>query len=295
MPASPEWAPAAVSARRIRLGVELRRLRESLDLSGDEVADTLGWSQSKVSRIEAAKHSVSVQDVAALLGQYGVSQDVRAELLGMAAEEIGESAWVVRAGGSPRRQGHVASVEVTAARVRQYHPLIVPGLLQTADYARGVITGVGFPNAEPIVAARLQRQKILTAEHGPQFEVVLDERALWLRPGPVAVVAAQLHRLAELARSVPRLSLRIVPVDVEDQVVGMVPFIEYTFTDSPPVVFIETPTADLFLAAASDVSTYSALFDRLTASALEPEDSARYLLALAGRLTSDHTGHGGAS
>jgi len=270
-----------VSARRVRLGAELRRLREGLQLSGDEVATALGWSQSKVSRIEASKHSVSVQDVAALLEQYGVSQDVRAELLGMAAEDVGESAWVVRAGGSPRRQGQVAAVEIAATQVRQYHPLIVPGLLQVPDYARGVITGVGFTDPEPIVAARRERQKILTAEQGPRLEFILDERALWLRPGPADVVAAQLRYLAELPSMAPRLSLRVVPVDVEDQVVGMVPFIEYTFTESPPIVFIETPTADLFLSAREDVSTYATLFDRLTATALSPEESARYLLSLA--------------
>lgn len=97
------------SAQRLRVGAELRRLREASGMSGEQVARALGWSQPKVSRVEIGKHALTVRDVAALLARYGVTDDVRAELLAATAEDTGEGAWIVRAGGFPRRQGSIAT------------------------------------------------------------------------------------------------------------------------------------------------------------------------------------------
>ena len=92
------------SADRLRVGAELRRLREVAGLSGDYVARTLGWSQSKVSRIETGRHAIVARDVAALLIFYGAPDDVRAELLAATARDNGEGAWIQRAGDFVRRQ-----------------------------------------------------------------------------------------------------------------------------------------------------------------------------------------------
>src|SRR4051812_7430112 len=103
-------------AHRVQVGTELRRAREQLGLSGIQVAKDLGWSQSKVSRIEAGRLSTSLNDLSALLGYYGLSEEVRAELLSVAVAGDGlPGAWIVRAGGPPRRQREVAAIE---ARVR---------------------------------------------------------------------------------------------------------------------------------------------------------------------------------
>jgi len=104
--------PTDASAQRLRVGAELRRLREAARLSGEQVAATFGWSQPKVSRIETVRTAFTVRDVAQLLALYGVTDDVRAELLAATAEDTGEGAWIVRAGGFPRRQGSIASLEV---------------------------------------------------------------------------------------------------------------------------------------------------------------------------------------
>ncbi|BCJ37947.1 hypothetical protein Athai_54500 [Actinocatenispora thailandica] len=125
------------SAQRARVGAELRRIRLAEGLSGEDVGAALGWSQSKVSRIETGRFGVSIPDLSALLSYYGVPEEVKAELLSTAADDAGiDGAWIVRAGGTPRRQGEVQAVETQLKRFRQHHPLLVPGQLQSEEYAR---------------------------------------------------------------------------------------------------------------------------------------------------------------
>src|SRR5919112_1016788 len=168
--------PTDASAQRLRVGAELRRLRELAQLSGEHVARTLGWSQPKVSRIEAGRTSFTVKDVAGLLALYGVTDDVRAELLGATAEDNGEGAWIVRVGGFPRRQGSIAAPESVTKRIRHHQPVVIPGLLQTYDYARAVAQAAGAADPGAIAAARMHRQEMLTATNAPRYDVVLDAR-----------------------------------------------------------------------------------------------------------------------
>jgi transcriptional regulator with XRE-family HTH domain len=273
--------PTPASAQRLRVGAELRRLREAAGLSGEQVATALGWSQPKVSRIEMGRTAFTVRDVAGLLALYGVADDVRAELLAATAEDTGESAWIVRAGGWPRRQGAVASLEAVTRRIRQYQPLVVPGLLQTREYARAIAAAAGAADPDAIVAARMRRQEALALKDAPRFDVVLDARALLFRTFPVEVLRGQVIGLAERTRQ-PRISLQVVPLGVEHDVVSAVGFTIYDFRQrqSPPVVWIESPTGDVYFSAPDDVEQYATLFRRLRGVALGADDSARYLESL---------------
>src|SRR5690242_489642 len=143
------------SAQRLRVGAELRRLRLLSGLAGEQVAASLSeaqpnnsWSQSKVSRIETGRTAFTVKDVAGLLALYGVADDVRAELLASTAEDTGEGAWIVRAGGFPRRQQTIATMEHSTWRIRQYQPILIPGLLQTRDYAFSIAKAAGAANPD---------------------------------------------------------------------------------------------------------------------------------------------------
>src|SRR5437016_1417090 len=132
-------------AALVRLGGELRRIREQAELSGSEVARAIGWSQSKVSRVETGRFGASLAEVATLLDFYGVPEEVRAELLAQTARHEGlQGAWVVRAGGTRRRQAELGTIEGRASRVRQYQATAVPGLLQTERYARAIADAMGF-------------------------------------------------------------------------------------------------------------------------------------------------------
>src|SRR6266568_7538795 len=203
--------PSDGSAQRLRVGAELRRLRETAGLSGEQVARQLGWSQPKVSRIEMGRTAFTIRDVTELLALYGVVDDVRAELLAATAEDTGESAWIVRAGGYVRRQASMLSLESVTKRIRQYQPVLVPGLLQTRESAWHIAKAMGAKDPDAIADGRMRRQEALLRKGGPRYEVVLDARALLLRTGPVNLLREQATFLAERATR-PRLDLRIIPI-----------------------------------------------------------------------------------
>jgi transcriptional regulator with XRE-family HTH domain len=274
--------PTDASAQRLRVGAELRRLREAANLSGEQVASALEWSQPKVSRIETGRTAFTVRDVARLLALYGVTDDVRAELLAATAEDTGEGAWIVRAGGFPRRQGSIASLEVVTKRIRQYQPLLVPGLLQTREYAEAVATAAGATNPVAIAAARMQRQEILSDKNAPTLEVILDARALLCRVGSVDVLRSQIDHLVRQAQNkVARLNM--IPLGADYEVVSAVAFtiFDFRFKASPSVVWIEAPAGDIYFSAPDDVEQHSKLFHRLHDVALSIEDSVSYLPQLA--------------
>jgi transcriptional regulator with XRE-family HTH domain len=270
------------SAQRLRIGVELRRLRAAAGLSGEEAASALGWSQPKVSRIEAGRTAFTLRDVSRLLALYGVADDVRAELLAATSEDVGEGAWVVRAGGFPRRQGAIASLEAGTKLIRQYQPLLVPGLLQTSEYALAVARAVGVMDPEEVVRSRLNRQAAVFRKGGPRYEVVVEGTALLVRVGSPAVMRRQLLALADQATR-PGLVLRVVRLGTEHRVLSTSPFtiFEFRAPESPRVAWMEMPTGDVYFSDAADVEQYDVVFDGLRRFALSRDASAAYLKELA--------------
>ena len=275
--------PTDASAQRLRIGAELRRLRELANLSGEYVARALGWSQPKVSRIEAGRTAFTVKDVAGLLTLYGVTDDVRAELLGATAEDTGEGAWIVRAGGFPRRQGSIASLESVTKRIRHHQPVVLPGLLQTYDYARAVAKAAGAADPDAIAAARMHRQEMLTAKTAPKYEVVLDARAILLGVGDVELIRSQVNALADRAETLRRLDLRVIPFGAVVPAFSTSGFTLYDFRapESPQVAWIESPTGDVYFSAPEDIARYSELFRCLQSVALTPDRSVGHLRSLA--------------
>jgi transcriptional regulator with XRE-family HTH domain len=275
--------PSDASAQRLRIGAEVRRLRQLAGLSGEQVADALGWSQPKVSRIEAGRTAFTVRDVASLLSLYGVGDDVKAELLGATALDTGEGAWIVRAGGYPRRQGSLASLEVVTKRLRHYQIITVPGLLQTRDYARDITAAAGVPDPEASADARMERQAVVRGDGGPQYDVVIDARALLLVPGSVEVLQDQVLSLAEAAGQRDRLDIRVVPLGARSTVFATVGFMLFDFiaAESPSVAFVEAPTGDVYFSAEEDIARYSELFAGLQGVALNPDQSVEYLRSFA--------------
>lgn len=260
----------AEPAHRQRVAAELKRIREAHGVPGEEVAAALGWSQPKVSRIENARIAVSVRDLATLLHYYGVPEEVRAELLTMTADDEGyPGAWIVRAGGTPRRQGEVAAIETRVAAIRQFYPLMIPGQLQSPEYALAYTRAGGWPDPESIVRRRMQRQKLLSTAGAPSYLALLDARAFLAWPGSVDVMAGQIDYIRRRV-TLPNIDVRVIPLGLRTAA-AMVPFTLYDFRSeaSTRVVFVESQTADLYLSAEADVDTYSTVFDALTADALD--------------------------
>lgn len=270
------------SSTRLRVGAELRRLREVAGLSGEFVARTLGWSQSKVSRIETGRHAIVARDVAALLIFYGAPDDVRAELLAATATDNGEGAWIQRAGGFVRRQESMAQMESVTSLIRHFQPVLVPGLLQTHDYAKDVAAAAGASDPVAIADRRMERQEILKRRDAPGYSVVLDARALLCRFGEVGVIHDQIDYLAKSVPQLPTVDLRVIPLMRQWLVSPAVAFMVYEFihADSSPVVYVEAPAGDSYFSDPSDVERHVALFNQLRAVALTQDASIGYLKSL---------------
>lgn len=260
-------------ATQLRVGEQLRRIRESAGLSGSAVARELGWSQSKVSRVETGRFGASLEEVAQLLNFYGVPEEVRAEILASVARHEGmEGAWVVRAGGSPRRQAEVATVESRVTNLSQYQALWFPGLLQSAGYAAAIAKSGGFGPQGAFVERRQQRQETLQSRKDVTYRVVLEEQALSLSPGAASVMAEQLEHVLDVMDA-GFVELRIRPIDAANAVFSAGSFVIYDFAAGPSVVLAEAQIADLYLSAEADVSAYRELFTRLQKNALGRKES----------------------
>lgn len=275
----------AYTAHREQVGAELRRIREALSLSGEEVAAVLGhgWSQSKISRIEGARIGISIHDLARLLNCYGVPEEVKAELLTLTAEETGlDGAWIVRAGGTTRRQGEVRPIETRVQSFSQYHNAFVPGQLQSPSYARRIAKLAGFMDVEGIATRRAGQQQLLALDGAPAYRAVLDARALLYWPGDRRKLAAEQFDFLRARMALPAVMVQIVPLGAVRRATAVVPFIIYDFRgDSPPVAFAETQMAGVYFSAAEDVANYRRLFEKLTKEALSAKESRRYLDSLA--------------
>jgi transcriptional regulator with XRE-family HTH domain len=276
-----------LSGRRARLAATLRGLRYSADLSGEALATQLGWSQSKVSKIENGRTRPSVDDVRSWMRATSASPAVSSELVQL-AEEVATDAtsWrSVHAAGLTPRQRKIAELEAGASSLQVFQPSVVPGLLQTADYARRVMTLANVAGAHDLssaVTARLERQAVLF-DSTKQFVFVITEAALRWRPGPPAVLLAQLDRLASLA-SLPNVDLKVVPLDVEAPVLHSNAFVIFEGGEEA-FVTAETYTTELVLSDPGDVAIYRGVIDRLASTALEPAEGLRFISDLMARLT----------
>jgi transcriptional regulator with XRE-family HTH domain len=274
--AMPERRAPSVRARQ--LSAELRRLRDAIRLTGEEVAERLGWSPSKVSRIETATTAPSLADLRQLLDVYDVSgtQRERLELLG---QNLGQRGWWdAYADTLDTDYAALIGLEDQAASVRWYAAQIVPGLLQTEDYAREIVRSGSWTyppgEIERRVHVRMNRQRILTRTDPVSLAVVLDEAVLYHRVGAPEVMRWQLQHLAEVSRR-PNVVLQVLPntagahaaVHGEFQIVG---FPELIATD---VVYLEHLTSSIYVEREAEVFRYSLAFDQLRALALGADES----------------------
>lgn len=260
------------TVRRRELGTVLRALRTDAGLTVDQVAERLLCSASKVSRLETGQRGASLRDVRDLCDLYEVDAAERERLMTLAREGKQQAWWH----SFDLRYLTYVGLEDEAASIRLYNANVVPGLLQTAEYARAVTAAV-FPErtleaVDQEVDARLTRQQLLTKENPPEIQVVLDESVLHRTVGGPAVMRAQLHRLLDLSR-LPNVSLHVLPYES-----GALPAVETKFNilsfatlEVSDVVFIEGLTGDLYLERPVDVRQYEKVFGMLLEMALGPE------------------------
>jgi transcriptional regulator with XRE-family HTH domain len=272
------------STSRRRLSVELRRLRVLRQLNQRQVAEGLDWSPSKMHRIEKADVSISVTDLRALLGYYGVVDPTAVdELVGLAKEgrKRSEPFSAYRDVLSPDDL-RFFDFEREAASVAEVQLLVLPGLVQTDDYARALLMGVhGFSGAKAdrLVQLRRERQRLLTAPHAPTLSFFVDESALHRPIGGVDVMRAQLSWLSHLA-DLPTVDLRVLPLSRGAHIGLRGSFVLLSFPDvkDPDVLFLENRRGDtLFRDEPEVVDVYRAQVDELRALSVGSSDLAGYL------------------
>ncbi|MET3427940.1 transcriptional regulator with XRE-family HTH domain [Actinoplanes tereljensis] len=265
--------------RRRRLGVELRRHREEAGVTIDVVADRLGCSTSKVSRIETGHTSASPSDVQNILDIYGVGPAITAELVQIAREARQKGWWHPY---STVLTGAYVGLETAARSIWSYEQQLVPGLLQSEEYAIALIRGArrDFTDQEieQRVRVRMERQALLIQDDPIDLRVVLDEAVLSRPVGGDAVMRGQLQKLIEAAR-LPNVTLQILPfaVGAHAAMDGTFVILEFEEEGDADVVFIDNATGGLFLEKTEELRKYTSIFDTLRAAALTAGESLEWI------------------
>jgi len=268
--------------RRRRLAAELRKLRAEAGLSIEDTAGKLKWPGSKVSRIENRQVGVSPRDLRKLLDLYEVEDHpYREELLEIGRRATERGWWQSYSGAVvPRSYANLIGLEAEAATIRSYEPELIPGLLQTADYARAVIRS-GRPSDTTLeidrrVEVRLERQEVLMRADPPppKVSIVLNEGVLARRVGGPEVMRAQIeHLMAERDRA--NITVQILPFSAGEHPAMLGPFYMLTFIDPADtgVVNVENVTGAHILEKPEEIRAYEEVWDAIQAKAVSPADS----------------------
>ncbi len=271
--------------RRILLGSQLRRLRESRGVSREEAGYSIRASESKISRMELGRVSFKPRDVADLLTLYGVTDEAEREpLLGLARTSNRAGWWHSYNDVLPSWFQTYIGLEAAAERIGTYELQFVHGLLQTEAYSHAVMVSghrgeLPRPEVDRRIALRLARQKLLVSENAPHLHCVLDEAALRRPYGGRDAMNEQLRALLEFSEY-PNITLQMVPFDHGGHVAesGAFTLLRFAEQELSDLVYLEQLTGALYLDKADEVAAYQGVLDRLAEAALD-EDRTREVLA----------------
>lgn len=283
---------AIPTVRRRILGRELRALREEKGLRSDETADSMSWDPAKVTRLEQGRSGLRPQELEALLDIYGVTDPSTRDALAMLAREAKRRVWWAPYNDvlAARYSGFIA-FEAEAVSARNFQTSLVPGLLQTPDYARA-ITRALRPNApadevNALVDVRLGRQNAALIREDPlELWTIVDEAAIRRMVGGPAVMAKQLRRCVEASEE-PHVTLQVLPLaaGAHAGLLGSFVILGFPIRGDLDVVYVENHTSNLYLEREEDLAHYNDMFDRLRAAALDTEPSRKLINQIARELT----------
>ncbi|HEX9538350.1 MAG TPA: helix-turn-helix transcriptional regulator [Streptosporangiaceae bacterium] len=285
---APQSSP---TVKRRRLAAELRHYRDAAGLTIDDVAERLEWSTAKISRIENSRVSVLPRDVKFLLGVYGLTdRDPAWDVMLTLARESRERGWWHQYGDAVPDWFEVyVGLEADATSISAYHTEFVPGLIQTADYARAItrakLSDVTDDDLERIVGVRMERQKILTSDDGPHVWFVINEAVVRRVVGGPEVMRGQLDHLI-VAAELPRVQLQVLPFDAgaHASMDGSFSILAFREQTDPQVVYMEYLTGALYLEKPADTDRYRLVVDHLRATALNMDASRALIAGIAERL-----------
>jgi transcriptional regulator with XRE-family HTH domain len=280
----PEGTTGSTVPRR-QLGRHLRNLRNRSCLTVQAAASQLEWSEAKIWRIETGKTSLRSLDVQAMCKVYGAPDELAEGLMGLAKETKGRGWWHAYGDVIPESFDLYIGLEEATDRLSWYESELVPGLLQTEDYARALIqadnVGVDDKEIERRVHVRIARQALLTrVTAAPTVDIALNEAVLRRTVGGGDVMADQLSHLAELS-DLDNVSIRVVPFAAGLHY-GLMsgPFVMMRFPSNgdgretePPTVYVDGFTGALYLDKPNEIERYDGAFTSIWGSALDDADS----------------------
>jgi transcriptional regulator with XRE-family HTH domain len=261
------------------LAAEVRHIRDQCGLSLEAVCNQLGWQQSKLSRMERGQQCISAADLASLLVIYKVTGQERTRLLHLVERQDEPGRWILD---SPLGQTPLARLEAEATSLVTAHPLLVPGLAHTTDYACAVMKSDDVPAqyVEPRVAARLERQVIFTKDRLPKFDMIVDEIALRRVVGSRKVTARQLRALLDFADR-PNVRLWVVPFERGADAGFHSPFHTIGFPRGESVVQLESKESAVYIEDKEKIEIFHRHAAKLGKAALDPARSADLVVTIA--------------
>jgi transcriptional regulator with XRE-family HTH domain len=268
------------------LGSQLRRLREARGITREAAGYSIRASESKISRMELGRVSFKTRDVEDLLTLYGITDEQeRASLLSLAREANVAGWWHSYSDVLPSWFPTYVGLEGAASLIRVYEVQFIHGLLQTEAYARAVVRrgmqGASEADVEKRVALRLERQKYLADDGGPEFHVVLDEACLRRPYGDRQVMREQLQHLIDVSER-PNVRLQVMPFGFggHSGESGAFTILSFTESDLTDVVYLEQLTSALYLDKREDVTQYEKAMKELQQDSPGPDESRDVLRGL---------------
>jgi transcriptional regulator with XRE-family HTH domain len=282
----------SATVRRWQLTETLKQLREQAGLTIEQAVNELSkkhgrWSRPKLSRIENRQQGVKPRDVEQLLDLYQADAKTRDHLLTLAETANERGWWLTYRRDLPEDFHPVFNLEIAATALMQFETLLVPGLLQTADYARAVISGItpGLSDDEidRRVAARLARQQILSKDKPPEFHVILDEVALERPIGRAQTMRGQLRRLVDACVS-SSTTIQVLPKTIGASPALGGPFLILSLPEPiPDIGYTEGIGGGVYLESVEDIRRCTLRFGTLIEQALSPSESVDVIASAADR------------
>ncbi|MFF3208619.1 helix-turn-helix domain-containing protein [Streptomyces sp. NPDC002962] len=252
---------------RRRLSAQLQAARKNAGYSQPEVANEMVWSLSKVMRLESGRTKISITDLRALIGFYGIHDATAAELLAHAQEARRQPWWQEYRGVLSEGFKSYLGYEASASIVRNFEILFIPGLLQTEEYARAILTQSLVPEKEELLELRMRRQeRLLQTSSGTELHFLIDEAALRRVVGNATVMRAQLEHLQEIAQ-LPHVRIGMIPYEA-----GLYPLLrsayvifEFPSSEQDRIVYLENPDGSVILHDKATVDVQRTVEDYLEA------------------------------
>jgi transcriptional regulator with XRE-family HTH domain len=281
--------PTGPTIARWQLARELRALREAAGISHADIAEVLGCSESKIYKMESGSIGVGRGDLLVMLDRYHDTDEVHRQTLLDLQKQGKERGWWVKYGQLPNPYSMYIGLESAATAVKNFQLAVVPGLLQTEEYARAIIMAqrVGDSNEEVDrrVKVRKARQACLTEEPPLDLWVILDESALRRQMGGKAVMRDQLDHLIAASR-LPNVAIQVLPFSEGSHpgTLGSLSILEFPDDVHSPIAYIETLAGDVYLEREDDLRRVTLTYTHMHAAALSKTKSVELIAAIAREL-----------